>query len=170
MTFGISASLTSVLALGSDSFVAGTVMGTWVSRRERMRLAAAFGAWDAAAALLGSFCQPRPMTAIATWAICGLVFSRSISSERRWLYGIPVLLSLDNLFAGVTANAASGVSASMLGLSSFAMAFAGLLVGAGVRTAFHVICAGFSTPAFATARSNPNLKVRRPINGFRRQS
>src|SRR5580704_16700470 len=113
-------SVTSVVALGLDSFLACLVIGTrpliW---RERVRLAVAFGGWDAMATLVGSFWLHRALElpAIVLWALCTFVLSRIALPSRPLLYLLPVLLSLDNLFAGSPAS-----MAPVTALSSASMA------------------------------------------------
>jgi hypothetical protein len=118
--------LTSVIALGLDSFLACTVIGTWpLSWRERGCLSLAFGMCDALAAALGSL-RPHGWVgdpAITLGAVCLFLIVTVNPSKRSLLYALPMLLSLDNLFAGSPV-----VAAPILGLSSASMAFLGLCV------------------------------------------
>src|ERR1700690_3640682 len=96
-------SFTSVVALGLERFLACLVIGTCSARwRDRVGLALAFGGCDAMATLAGSL-WPHPsleLSAIMLWALCAFLVCRIALPSRRFLYLLPALLSLDNLFAG----------------------------------------------------------------------
>jgi hypothetical protein len=120
-----------VAALGLDSFLACLVIGAYgVSRAQALGLAATFGACDAAASLLGSIwpLQLPALVAVSVYLVCPLLLVSACRSRRILLFGLPVLLSLDNLCSMTPA-----AMAPMLGAGSAAMALAGLLVADRVR-------------------------------------
>jgi putative Mn2+ efflux pump MntP len=124
---------TLIVALGLDSFLACTVIGTRaLSRRQRFLIASLFGACDAIATLFGSLWTHRPFElpaiALAALFLCACFLLPGPSTR---FYGVPLLFSIDNLLAGSPATAAP-----VLGLSSALMALVGLCVGALSRRAF----------------------------------
>jgi len=123
--------LTSVFGLGLDSFLACLVIG-WqeLSWRERVRLAVAFGACDAAATLLGAF-RPHPLPerpAFVLYLLFVLLLGRAARSSRTLIYALPALLSLDNLWGGRPASLTLA-----LGLSSAVIAMCGLSLASACR-------------------------------------
>jgi hypothetical protein len=121
-----------VAALGLDSFLACLVIGAYgVSRAEAFGLAATFGACDAAASLVGSIwpLQLPPLVAVGLYLMCPLLLVSAARSRRILLFGLPVLLSLDNLCSTTPA-----AMAPVLGAGSAAMALAGLRIANIVRT------------------------------------
>lgn len=122
----------SIVALGLDSFLACSVIGTrCLSARQRLLIASLFGACDAVATLLGSLWIHRsfelPAIVLAALFLCAWF----VLPGRSRVYGAPLLLSLDNLLAGSPASAAP-----LLGLSSALMALIGLCLGALCRRMF----------------------------------
>jgi putative Mn2+ efflux pump MntP len=123
--------LVSTLGFGADSFLASLVLGlgqqTW---GERLRLAMTFGFYDAISTLLGSL-RPLPLLhppALLTYLLCALLLSWATRSNRKLLYALPALLSVDNLFCGAPAG-----MALLLGLGSAAMATLGSLLAPACR-------------------------------------
>jgi hypothetical protein len=117
----------SLAALGLDSFLACLVIGTRpVPWRDRVRLAIAFGVWDAMATLVGSLWLHHSvgLSVILTWALWAFLLCRMARRSRRFLYLLPALLSLDNLFAGSPASMAPAIA-----VSSASMALCGLFLG-----------------------------------------
>ncbi len=117
----------SLAALGLDSFLACLVIGARsVPWRDRVRLALAFGGWDAMATLAGSLWPHRSveLSAIVAWALWAFLLCRIARPSRRFLYLLPALLSLDNLFAGSPASMAPAIA-----VSSASMALCGLCLG-----------------------------------------
>jgi hypothetical protein len=123
--------IASIIALGSDGFLASLAIGTLAMPwRARVRLAAAFGVSDALGTWLGALLQhglPEP-PALAVWLVCSLILGVAARSSHRILYALPVLLGLDNLFAGTSPDLAPA-----LGASSALMAMAGLSLGGACR-------------------------------------
>jgi putative Mn2+ efflux pump MntP len=136
-------SLTSIIALGLDSFLACAAIGTFsLNGRDRLRLSSAFGAADAIATLLGpqiahqsgSLLSHRlsgslEFASIALCSVClctlgAFLFPRITRRPRTLIYLAPLVCSLDNLFAGSPPD-----SALLAGLSSACLALAGLAVG-----------------------------------------
>jgi len=129
--------LISMVGLGFDSFLACLAIGFYAaSWRERFRLAVAFGACDAAATLLGSVWPhpfPEPL-ALATYFLCVFLLAMAAQSRRELLHALPVLLSVDNLFGGLSAN-----TAPALGAGSALMALLGLSLAALGRRVFSTL-------------------------------
>jgi putative Mn2+ efflux pump MntP len=123
--------LTSMFGLGLDSFLACLAIGAHeLSWQERVRLAVAFGACDAAATFVGAV-RPHWLLeppALAIYVVFVLVLGRAARSNRTLLYILPVLLSLDNLFSGAPPS-----TALLLGLGSAVMAMFGLSFTAACR-------------------------------------
>jgi hypothetical protein len=126
--------LTFVVEFGFDSFLAGLAIGSCaLSKRHWLGLAFAFGACDAAATLAGSF---RPhwipdLPALPIYLVCAFLFARAVRPNRALLYVLPVLLSVDNFFAG---NPASMAPALGFGSAVF------VLLGLYVTAAFQRVC------------------------------
>jgi putative Mn2+ efflux pump MntP len=114
------------IGLGIDSFIACLAIGALpVTAWQAMRLAAAFGVCDATATLIG-WLLPHAIPTFDDWVlylICAALIGTAARNSRRFLYLVPVVLSLDNLVAGAPVSAAPG-----LAVSSAAMALAGLLL------------------------------------------
>jgi hypothetical protein len=116
--------IASVLWLGTDSLLAclgiGLVTTTW---RQRVWLAVAFGGCDTFASMLGAgFLLDLPAPpAIVLYLFCALLLGLAARLDRRILYLVPLLLSIDN---GL--SEASPILATLLGLSSSVLAMAGL--------------------------------------------
>jgi hypothetical protein len=119
--------------LGSDSLLAGVVIGPVVrTRARRVGLALAFGACDGIAALLGAG-YPHAGPELPGGLLYALAAAATVLAARRsagWLLVGPVLLSLDNLASGAPASAALP-----LAVSSAALAFAGLAMSAALTRA-----------------------------------
>src|SRR5215472_7236405 len=112
------------IGLGIDSFIACLAIGALpVTCWQAMRLATAFGVCDATATLIGSL-LPHAIPNLDDWLlylIGAALIGTAARYSRRYLYFVPVVLSLDNLLAGAPAAAAPG-----LAISSAATALAGL--------------------------------------------
>lgn len=110
--------------LSVDSFIACLAIGASpLTRREIARLTAAFGICDACGTLLGSLIPhaiPSPPE-FAIYLVCALMLGIASRYDRRIVYTLPILLSIDNIFGGAPASLAPA-----LGLSSAVMALAGL--------------------------------------------
>jgi len=123
-----------MVSFGFDSFLAGLAIGFCaLSWRERFRLAVTFGVCDAAATLLGSWWPHSfqgPLV-LAVYLLCVLLLVPSAPTRRALFYALPVLLSVDNLFGGAPASAATA-----LGAVSTAMALLGLNLAALGRRMF----------------------------------
>jgi hypothetical protein len=136
--------------LGLDSFLATLIIGSckpsgdrWPSGQNRLPLvrsqltmALAFGLCDYAAAIAGSHWPhllPEPSAAAIYFACAGLLAWSASSRHRRRpaIYALPVLLSVDNLFCGITPDLAP-----LFGFVSAAMALAGFAAAALLETAF----------------------------------
>ncbi len=123
--------LLTVAGLGIDTFLACLCIGAYgVSRREALGCAAAFGACDAAASLAGSMwaLQIPHAAALAAYLICPILLVCAARTKRPLLYGLPILLSLDNLCGGAPA-----AMAPALGAGSAVMALLGLSLAAFAR-------------------------------------
>jgi hypothetical protein len=115
--------LLEVAGLGLDSFLACLISGCCgPSRREALGLAGAFGVCDAAASLFGSIwpLPVPPLAALGVYLVCPMMICAS-GRRRTALYGLPILLSLDNL-----CTATPPAAAPLLGAGSALMALAGL--------------------------------------------
>jgi len=121
---GLMYAVISLVGLGSDSFVASLVIGSYaLTWRDRFRYAIAFGCCDAAAVLMGPMLPhrvPGP-PALAIYLACVLVLAVAARTRRTVLYALPLLLSMDNLFSGAPPS-----MAPLLGASSAVMALLGL--------------------------------------------
>ena len=130
-----------IVGLGTDSFLACVAIGSLaISLRERIWLAAAFGAFDACATLISNagVVLPEPL-ALTIYLVCAFLLGYAAKSRRSIVYLLPLLLSVDNVFSGGTP-----VFALLLGVSSGVMAMAGLVLGGACRrwvTGSHI--AGF---------------------------
>ena len=136
------------LTLGLDSFRVALALGlTQPSRGRRLALAFAFGLCDGMATLAGFVLGAVAAEGTSAWAdhlgslvlglygawmlIVDLVRGRAeeYASPHWEMFGLPVLLSLDNLVAGVGLRLLSFpavFSAAVLGITSGLMALAGL--------------------------------------------
>jgi hypothetical protein len=100
----------------------------------------AFGLCDGLSTVLGAvaphLAPDLPLAMV--YALAVAVIIKAASQSRAWLYGMPILLSLDNLTAGRPAS-----DAVALALSSAAMAGLGLTLGGlGRRLAIRLAVAG----------------------------
>jgi hypothetical protein len=126
--------IASVLWLGTDSLAAclgiGLLTTTWL---QRVRLAVAFGGCDAFASIRGpGFLHDLPAPpAIALYLSCAMLLGLAARWDRRVLYLIPLLLSIDNALSGTPASLAP-----LLGLSSAVLAMAGLALTGVCRQLF----------------------------------
>jgi len=132
------------LLLGSDGFTVSLALGPLITRTPaRRRLALAFGLCDVAATIAGFALHRRipggwvaggaPALALS-YGCYVLVVARSAPARlHRWpAYLLPVLLSLDNLaYGSAVPSPGAGVvpHALLLGASSAALAFTGLVAG-----------------------------------------
>jgi hypothetical protein len=118
------------LDLGLDSFFASAIIGfrSLARRHSFIVLAVSFGLCDFGATLVGSqwvhdLAQPP---ALAIYLGCVLLLALAARGERSGLiFGLPFLLSIDNLCC-----AREAAFAPAIGLSSCALALAGLSLGA----------------------------------------
>lgn len=122
--------LISTVALSLDSFLVCLGIGWHVrSWHDRLRLAMVFGGCDAVAAMLGSLWHYRSLglTAFAGYLLCAFLLGQTIRPRRMLIYALPLLLSLDNLLAGVPANlaAALGAGSALMALIGLGLAAAG---------------------------------------------
>jgi putative Mn2+ efflux pump MntP len=125
---------TSGFGLSLDSLVAGFAIGHLsLSWRERLNLAIAFGAWDAAASFAGLGFPHRSLEppSLMIYILCALLLGRAAQSSRNLLYALPAVFSIDNFFSGCPANAALA-----LGLSSTILSLFGLSVAVACRELF----------------------------------
>jgi len=110
-------SLYAIAAFSLDSFIASLVIGCGsMGWRARVTLAAGFGICDGAAAAVGSFSPHVGLESFqfGIYAVC--VTLLAANARDRWpalLYALPLLLSLDNLFCGLSVE-----SAPVLGIGS----------------------------------------------------
>ena len=133
--------LASVVSLGLDSFLACALVGMGslsLSWRERAYLAFGFGAWDALGSVVGSISPPGIFSplALGAFVLAALLYVRTAPRGRGLLFGLPVLLSLDNFFSRTPVG-----MAPLLGVSSGLLALVGLCLGAGCR---HLVLAWLS--------------------------
>ncbi|HXZ42851.1 MAG TPA: hypothetical protein VEG68_19085 [Terriglobales bacterium] len=113
-----------VLGSGLDSLLASLIVGSLLrSWRERFGFALAFGAFDSAAALAGPL-WPRHMPeppAFAAYLLCAVLLAAGARCNRALFYLLPLVLSVDSLYAGAPGNAltlgADSALLSLLGLS-----------------------------------------------------
>ncbi len=105
-----------------DSFFACLAVGSLRPSCGALRLAAAFGCWDAAATAAGVL-FPGPALAPA-WLACAALLGVFAPRGRKMLHVAPVLLGADNLLGGMPASMAPA-----LGLASAAAAYGGLTLG-----------------------------------------
>jgi putative Mn2+ efflux pump MntP len=139
------------LALALDSFAVSAGIGaTGVSRSRHLGVALGFGICDGLASLLGGslgfgrdvtpgqwFLWIGPLAVIAyalyVFLLAQLTSSAGNTTGAPWLtFGLPLCLSLDNLLTAGGFNASglpAPVAATLLGLSSGLLAFAGLRLG-----------------------------------------
>jgi hypothetical protein len=141
------------LLLGIDSLIACLAVGAVVNRRARLPFAALFGVCDGVGFLIGSaFHWSMPgmtATVVATavfvalgvyWIILA-IWSQRVS-ETRWVWLLPIALSIDNITFGVIdhswTNSVWG-QAGEQALSSTLLALAGILVSVAVVRAIPVL-------------------------------
>ncbi|MBC8752203.1 MULTISPECIES: hypothetical protein [Paraburkholderia] len=118
----------SIFVLGLDSAVCCIVIGvTSLAWSTRLKLALAFGLWDACASVMSvAFGPMLPASAtVVVWLCCAALLGLAARRYRLWINVVPAVLSLDNLGAGVVLN---DVIAD--GVSSATLALCGLSVGA----------------------------------------
>jgi hypothetical protein len=124
----------SVLWLGTDSFLAclgiGLATTTW---RQRVGLAAAFGVCDALAVVAGQgLVVDLPTQATVTlYLLCAFLLGLGGRFDRRLLYIIPLLLSVDNMLESrslglISPGIAPLALIALVALSSSLLATAGL--------------------------------------------
>lgn len=106
-----------------DSLFAGLAIGPALKWQDKIRLAAAFGAFDAAAALLGSMWTPGfpELPFSAAYLIGAFLLARAARGRMYLLYSLAAVLGVDNLFSGVKAStvpALAILSATMMLLGS----------------------------------------------------
>ncbi|HEV8600822.1 MAG TPA: manganese efflux pump [Gemmatimonadales bacterium] len=137
------------LALGLDSFRVSLGLGLLrLPFRRRLAIAVAFGLCDGLSPLAGFAIGRLLVDRVSAWTdwlgplvlclygIYMVVVARLPEGDERqarWVLGLPVVLSLDNLVAGVGLGALGFPvwgSAAVLGLASGVLAWAGLSVGA----------------------------------------
>jgi len=116
--------LDTITALSFDSFLASLIIGTRsLSTRQQLLLSTAFGICDYAASMAGlswSSAFEGPLQ-FAIYALCAALFALAARGPRRaMIYALPLLLSLDNLFCGISPKLAP-----LLGFGSAAMAVVG---------------------------------------------
>jgi putative Mn2+ efflux pump MntP len=136
----------SFLLLGVDSLIACLALGPIVSRRARLPFAAAFGVCDGLGFLLGSaFHWQMPdgvANVVATTVLVALGvywIALAATSGRvagtRWMWVLPVVLSIDNITFGLIdghwTTSVAGQAAEQA-LSSALLALIGLLVSQAV--------------------------------------
>jgi hypothetical protein len=118
----------SIFILGLDSAVCCLVVGvTSLAWSARLKLALAFGLWDACASAVsvafGTMVLAPPT--VAVWLCCAVLLGLAARRYRGWINVLPAVLSLDNLAAGGGLN-----DAIADGVSSATLALFGLSVGA----------------------------------------
>jgi hypothetical protein len=122
--------------LASDSFVAALIVGPFLqSWRGRVSLAFLFALCDGGATIIGAswgHALPTPLE-IFLYLIAVPLIAFAARRSRRWLFGMPALLSLDNL-----ASALPGASAPVLALGSGIAAMVGLMLGWLLGRGFHM--------------------------------
>ena len=114
--------------LSFDSLLAGIAAAPLIrSARQRIAFAVGCGVCDGAASFVGSLVPEADVIDFPHWLtyLAGvLLLLRAMSTSRKWLFVVPILLSLDNLFAG-----APTWDFGELAISSTVMASAGLALG-----------------------------------------
>ncbi|EEA03949.1 hypothetical protein BH160DRAFT_0632 [Burkholderia sp. H160] len=120
--------LASVFVFGLDSAVCCLVVGmTSLAWSTRLKLALAFGVWDACGSVMSAAFGPMlpgPPT-VVVWLCCVVLLGLAARHYRWWINVLPAVLSLDNLAAGGGLN-----DAIADGVSSATLALFGLSVGA----------------------------------------
>jgi hypothetical protein len=115
----------SIFVLGLDGGLCCLVIGvTSLAWSSRLKLALAFGVWDAGASSVSvAFgpMLPAPRT-VAVWLCCAVLLGLAARRDRRWIHVLPAVLSLDNLAAGgalghAIADGVSSATLALLGLS-----------------------------------------------------
>ena len=130
----------SVLLYSLDSFVGALGIGILdSSATTRRKLIPAFAACDLIATLAGAFFRTNlthihlgglalitPPLFMAAAAIAVLTYAQKLPAGLMW---IPILLSLDNFFAGLSSTSIHGVQSSVIsGLLSGLLAWSGFVV------------------------------------------
>jgi len=100
---------------------AGPLLRDWPSR---LRLAFAFGLCDGAASLIGPALPLPEPPAFALYLGAAFLLGLAAVRRRGILYGVPVILSLDNLAGYLDAG-----DAILAGIASSALALLGLAIG-----------------------------------------
>ncbi|AUT75861.1 hypothetical protein C2L64_47150 [Paraburkholderia hospita] len=123
--------LDSTFVLGLDSGLCCLVVGVApLAWSTRLKLALAFGVWDAWASVmcvaLGPVLPAPPH--VVVWLCCAALLGLAARRERRWIQMLPTVLSLDNLAAGgaldhAIADGVSSATLALLGLSAGAILF-----------------------------------------------
>jgi len=132
------------LLLGVDSLIACLAVGAVVGRRARLPFAAAFGICDAAGFLLGTafhWSMPGRVSALVETGVLvalglywlGLSQMTRRAAGTRWVWILPVVLSIDNITFGLISDHWTTSVAGQAGeqaLCSAVLALVGLLVSA----------------------------------------
>jgi hypothetical protein len=130
-----------LLVLGADSGLFCLAMGPLaLSHNDRIRLALAFGICDAAASVFGLRLQYSTLPRLPEFWLylgCAVVLGLAARRNRSFLYGVPVLLSLDNLTTGLPIGPAIAA-----GICSSTLAAIGLFAGAVGQWAARAACRG----------------------------
>ncbi len=131
--------LQTAVSLGLDSLVAGLAVGWILSGwRGRISFALGCGLCDGIASWAGAAVphQLPDCFDAGLYLVCvGLLLAGAVRT-RAWLYAMPVVLSIDNLAAGVSAD-----QAPLLALSSAVMAASGLALAGLGRISVHLAAA-----------------------------
>jgi hypothetical protein len=160
------------LLLGIDSLIACFAVGALVSRRSWPAYAALFGVCDAGGFLLGTafhwsvpdatanVVETAVLVGLGVYWVAIAVFSRRVA-ETRWVWALPLALSIDNITYGLIDHAWSSsvaVQAIEQLLSSALLALIGLGLSAAVLRAVpgagrrsRVFTAGFAGAALIVA-------------------
>ncbi|MGF6931136.1 putative Mn2+ efflux pump MntP [Paraburkholderia sp. UCT70] len=118
----------SIFVLGLDSSVCCLVIGvTTLGWSTRLKLALAFGMWDACASVVSAAFGPMlpAPPSLVVWICCAVLLGLAARRYRGWINVLPAVLSLDNLAAGGGLN-----DAIADGVGSATLALFGLSVGA----------------------------------------
>jgi hypothetical protein len=110
-------SLYAIAAFSFDSFIASLVIGCGsMGWRARIALGAGFGICEGAAAAVGSFSPHVGLESsqFVVYALCVTLLAANARDQRpALLFALPILLSVDNLFCGLSLE-----SAPVLGIGS----------------------------------------------------
>jgi len=149
--------------LGLDGFALCAALGTSQAvYARRYQLCVLIGLFDAIAFGIGAnidLSLPKTIGAIVTACCGGYVvalawMARSHAMSRSILWLVPILLSLDNLAAGLAAGQPGlpvGEFGIVTGLTSGAMALAGFGTGARIVNLLPIRVRGFARPALLLA-------------------